>query len=161
MPSQKVLDKLYIDIAFRIARESKAVRRKVGAIIVKNNAIRSYGYNGTPTGEDNCCEYEEKEALVTKPNVIHAEINSVYKAYNSGVKGATMYITDAPCINCATQIGQINAMMSENVIDEVIYARLYKSDEGAQYLISKGVKVRKVEISVFKEHVDENERVIS
>ena len=115
---------LYADIAEKVANLSHARRLKVGAVIVKDDRILSYGYNGMPKGFDNDCENEivkEDEyyidnggpahlmlttTYVTKPEVIHAEINAIAKvaASNDSTKGATIFITHAPCADCAKMI---------------------------------------------------------
>ena len=114
-------------MAFIWATNSKATRLKVGALLVKNNAIISDGYNGTPSGFSNCCEkpvdehgnitedefrdldelneYVEiwgKDSVKTKLEVLHAESNAITKIARSAAssEGATMYITDAPCFQC-------------------------------------------------------------
>ena len=141
MPTQRELDKLYMDFAFRVAKMSKAIRRKVGAVLVKNNAVISYGYNGTPSGDDNTCEIKNEDGkLITKESVIHAEMNAILKPLNGGIstEGSIMYITDAPCIHCAKHLAQFK------IIDALVYARIYKNDEGANHLLSKGVDVRQI-----------------
>ena len=107
----------YMDVAHRFAQLSSAKRLQVGAIIVKDDRIISIGYNGMPSGWTNDCEYEHCEidpsghgehhySMKTKPEVIHAEANAIAKlakSPESGV-GSTMFLTHAPCIDCAKQI---------------------------------------------------------
>lgn len=116
----------YIDIAERISLLSSAKRLKVGAIIVKDHRIISIGYNGTPSGWDNTCEDENNK---TKPEVIHAEMNCIQKLAKSNESGenSTMFITHAPCINCAKAI-------RGSGIKNVFYKNLYRSDEGLIFL---------------------------
>lgn len=116
----------YIDIAERISLLSSAKRLKVGAIIVKDHRIISIGYNGTPSGWDNTCEDENNK---TKPEVIHAEMNCIQKLAKSNESGenSTMFITHAPCINCAKAI-------HGSGIKNVFYKNLYRSDEGLIFL---------------------------
>ena len=140
MPDYKEYDKLYIDIAKRVAMMSKATRLKVGAIIVSNHSILSYGYNGTPRGADNTAEYmDDQEKLVTKPDVVHSEINAVLKLIKNGVKieNATMYLTHSPCKACAIFIYQ------SEVIKEVVYDEEYRITDGIEFLRSAGIKVRR------------------
>ena len=140
MPTQTDYDILYIDIAHRIAKMSKARRLKVGAVIVKDNCIISYGWNGTASGEDNNCEDElEDGTLVSKDSIIHAEINSLLKIISSGisVKDATMYLTHSPCLPCARFIFQ------SNVIKEVVYGEDYRNLEAVNWLKKKKILVRK------------------
>ena len=78
---QLTLDKRYIRMANIWAENSYCTRRKVGALIVKNQMIISDGYNGTPAGFENICEDENS---VTKPYVLHAEANAITKIARSG-----------------------------------------------------------------------------
>lgn len=138
---------------------SSARRLHVGAIIVKDDRIISIGYNGMPSGWDNNCEdkiYCEdgdcseqllpKEAnqwvnykLVTKPEVLHAETNAIAKLAKSteSGNGATMFVTHAPCINCAKLIYQSG-------INSVYYRNSYRSDDGIHFLEKCNVKVSKI-----------------
>ena len=139
-------DDLYHDIAERVARLSRAQRLQVGAVIVKDHRILSYGYNGTPPGFDNACEFEIPEEvdlvsrtitparLVTKPMVIHAEMNAIAKVARShdSCLGASLYITHAPCIECSKAILQAG-------ISAVHYGTEYRSAEGILLLTSAGV----------------------
>jgi len=92
----------YMSFAKSVAVHSKAEKAKVGCVIVKDNQVISTGYNGTPPGYDNCCEVDN----VTLPEVVHAEINAIAKVASSTVscKGSTLYVTKAPCFECAKAI---------------------------------------------------------
>lgn len=107
---QDKYDTLYMDIAERIAQMSHCNLAKVGAVLVKDNNIISFGWNGTPTGFDNCCEEVLEDGTTdTKRNVVHAEQNVFSKlAKNGGVgaNGATLYCTLSPCYNCVKLIIQ-------------------------------------------------------
>ena len=94
---QLTLDKRYIRMASIWAENSYCTRRKVGALIVKNQMIISDGYNGTPSGFENICEDDNG---VTKPYVLHAEANAITKIArsNNSSDGATLYVTASPCI---------------------------------------------------------------
>lgn len=70
-------NEMYMTIAQIAAQRSYAKRLKVGCVIVKNHSIISFGWNGMPTGYDNCCEYEVDGKLVTRPEVQHAELNAI------------------------------------------------------------------------------------
>ena len=96
-------EKMYMEIAETVSKMSYAKRLQVGAIVVKDNRIISIGYNGTPAGWDNNCEDENNK---TKPEVIHAEANSIMKlaSSNESGKGSVMFLTHAPCIDCAKLI---------------------------------------------------------
>ena len=118
---------------------SKAKRKKVGCIIVKDGAIISDGYNGTPSGFNNDCEFEDpfNKKLVTKPEVLHAESNAITKLAKStqSSNGATVYITISPCVECAKLIVQSG-------IKRVVFKKIYKNDEGVKILNRAGIKVK-------------------
>ena len=103
---QRQLDMRYIRMAKIWAENSYCIRRQVGALIVKDKMIISDGYNGTPSGFENICEDEVTGK--TKPYVLHAEANAITKLAKSANNGdgATLYITAAPCIECAKLIIQ-------------------------------------------------------
>ena len=92
-------DRSYLEMASVWAKNSYCTRRQVGAILVKDRMIISDGYNGTPSGFENVCEDENG---VTKPYVLHAEANAITKVAksNNSSLGATLYITDSPCMEC-------------------------------------------------------------
>lgn len=100
--------KLYMDLAVRCSRESVAERIKVGSVLVTNDGMISIGWNGTPSGMDNCCEFPPEEVINhrTRPEVIHAERNAIDKVCREGVKikGSLLFITLAPCVECAKSI---------------------------------------------------------
>jgi dCMP deaminase len=123
-------DKLYIEFCDSVSKLSTAKRLKVGAVLVKDNNIISYGYNGTPSGFDNNCEYTDSNSnLVTKREVIHAEINAISKAAKLGISTnqATLYCSVAPCIECAKLIMQSG-------ITKVIYKDDYRDTAGLNLL---------------------------
>jgi len=146
---QKFID-LYMAWAERTAQLSHAERLKVGAVIVKDDSVISYGYNGMPAGWDNNCEDEIGQVLddndnivetrlKTKPEVLHAESNAIAKlakSTNSGM-GATMFITHAPCMECAKLIYQSG-------IGHVLYRSAYRDSGGVAFLEKSGVKVEKI-----------------
>lgn len=126
---------------------SKAVRKKVGCLIVKDGSIISDGYNGTPKGFSNNCEIRLDEhdefALLTKPEVLHAESNAITKLSKStqSSQGATMYITISPCVECAKLIIQSG-------IIRVVYDKLYNNNcEGINLLLKADIDV--VELNKF------------
>ncbi len=121
-----------------IAKLSYCQRLKVGSLIVKNNSIISYGYNGTAHGDDNICEIDD----VTLPNVVHAEMNSIYKCAkgNESSEGAAIFITNSPCMPCAIAIVQSG-------IKSVYYIHEYRDHSPIDYLLSKGINVTKKETS--------------
>ena len=129
---QELLDKRYMRMAAIWAENSYCVRRKVGALIVKEKMIISDGYNGTPVGFENICEDENG---VTKPYVLHAEANAISKIArsNNSSDGATLYVTASPCIECSKLIIQAG-------IKRVVYAEKYRLDDGLRLLRRAGVE---------------------
>lgn len=127
------LDNRYMSMAKIWAENSYCQRRKVGALIVKDNMIISDGYNGTPSGFENVCEDEEG---LTKPYVLHAEANAITKIArsNNNSDGATLYVTASPCIECAKLIIQAG-------IRRVVYAEKYRLTDGIELLERAGVEV--------------------
>ena len=127
------LDCRYIRMARIWAENSYCTRRQVGALVVKNKAIISDGYNGTPSGFENICEDENN---VTKPYVLHAEANAITKLARSHISsdGSTLYVTASPCIECAKLIIQAG-------IRRVIYGREYRLTDGVDLLRRAGIEV--------------------
>lgn len=149
------------------AELSHARRLKVGAIVVKDDRIISIGYNGMPSGWDNDCEEKEwmpadaggwldpdeiekqwpyvdstgRYRLKTKPEVLHAETNSIAKLARSGESGlgATLFVTHSPCLDCAKIIYQSG-------IKHVFYATDYRDDSGITFLRDSGIEVQKVNV---------------
>ena len=135
---QKQLDLRYLRMAKIWAENSYCTRRQVGALIVKDKMIISDGYNGMPSGFPNVCEGENG---LTLPCVLHAEANAITKIARSGNNsdGATLYVTDSPCIECAKLIIQAG-------IRRVVYARSYRLTDGLDLLLKAGISVEKVEL---------------
>jgi dCMP deaminase len=155
---QKFID-LYMDWAERTAQLSHAQRLQVGAIIVKEDRVISMGYNGMPGGWDNNCEdrvyanewsidnchwdYQEEDDTVynlkTKPEVLHAETNAISKLAKSSESGdgASIFITHAPCLDCAKLIYQSG-------INRVFYRNSYRNTNGVDFLEKSGVAVTQI-----------------
>lgn len=143
---------LYMDWAKRLSEMSYAKRLKVGAVIVKDDTVISYGYNGMPAGWDNNCEDESVElypgfegaihrtVLKTKSEVLHAETNAIAKLARSPNSGAdaAIFITHSPCLECAKLIFQSG-------INSVYYLKDYRSQDGVQFLKDSGITVEKLE----------------
>jgi dCMP deaminase len=130
---------LYMDIAERISQMSHAKRLQVGSVIVKNDTILSYGWNGMPAGWPNTCEViQEDGSLKTKPEVLHSEMNALMKVAQSteSSSGATLFCTHAPCIDCAKAIFQAG-------ISDLYYREEYRSTAGTQFLKISGVNVHR------------------
>lgn len=155
MPNK--FDDAHMKVAETYAKLSSATRLKVGSIIVKDDRIISIGYNGTPAGWDNACEdiITEQSTYVidnggleypmstirtkTKQEVIHAEMNAIGKLAKSVESGkdATMYITHAPCFECAKLIHIAG-------IKKVFYREQYRNTEGLEFLDKCKIEVEKI-----------------
>ncbi|NLZ72640.1 MAG: dCMP deaminase family protein [Bacteroidales bacterium] len=130
---QQALDSRYMRMATIWGENSYCIRRKVGALIVKDKMIISDGYNGTPSGFENICEDEDHK---TKPYVLHAEANAITKIArsNNSSDGATLYVTAAPCIECSKLIIQAG-------IKRVVYGEQYRLDDGIKLLERANIEV--------------------
>ena len=133
-----------MDVAKRFAELSTARRLKVGAIVVKDDRVISIGYNGMPSGWDNNCEnhigFDKGEPVYkTKPEVLHAETNAIAKLARSNESGlgADMFITHAPCMDCAKLIYQSG-------INCVYYRHTYRETDGVEFLEKSGVVVEQL-----------------
>lgn len=128
--------KLYMDIAYRVSQMSYAERKKVGALLVRDGRILSMGWNGTPHGWDNICEVDN----VTKPEVLHAELNSLSKIAKSHdtSNGSTLFVTMSPCPECAKLIIQSGVI-------QVIYHEKYRLTDGIDMLEKSNINVIRLE----------------
>ena len=149
------MKKKYIDAHMKVAEVyaelSSAKRLKVGCVAVKNDTIIGIGYNGMPSGWDNECENETVElysgyegaihqtVLKTKPEVLHAETNCISKIARStnSSEGATLFVTHAPCLDCAKIIHQAG-------INSVYYRNTYRTEDGINFLRKCKVNVKKI-----------------
>lgn len=129
---QQLLDTRYLRMARIWSENSYCRRRRVGALIVKNQMIISDGYNGTPSGFDNVCENSDG---MTFPYVLHAEANAITKVArsNNSSAGATLYVTASPCMECAKLIIQAG-------IKRVVFSELYRITDGLDLLKKAGVE---------------------
>jgi dCMP deaminase len=134
---QHLLDIRYIKMARIWSENSYCVRRKVGALIVKNHMIISDGYNGTPSGFENVCEDENNR---TKSYVLHAEANAITKVAksNNSSEGATLYVTSSPCLECSKLIIQSG-------IKRVVFSDNYRLQDGIDLLTKAGIELKQVE----------------
>ena len=140
--TQERLDKYYIKVAQVCAKNSYAIKLKVGAIIVKDGQIMSDGFNGTPCGFENKCEVKGIDGtLYTLSYVLHAESNAILKCakYGRPTNGSTLYITHSPCIECAKLIIQAG-------ISRVVYLEDYKNSDGINLLKKVDIKVEKLDL---------------
>jgi len=140
-------DKNFINIAHEISSASKCVSKQVGAVIVKDGRILSTGYNGTPPGYENCCDYWDNKYTKehhewSKTYEIHAEMNSIIWAAREGIsiKGATIYVTLEPCNDCSKNI-------IASGIKRIVYDKSYEhtnSDIITQFIIKNGVSIEQI-----------------
>ena len=157
--------KAHMQAASVYAQLSTAQRLQVGCVIVKDNTIIGIGYNGMPSGWNNNCEevhvilkedchetvefmirngYREAAhswvKLTSKPEVLHAETNAIAKVSRStnSSEGASIFITHAPCLECAKIIYQAG-------IKEVYYQHNYRSMAGIEFLKQCDIDVQQVE----------------
>ena len=130
---QERYDKAYLKMALEWAKLSHCKRKQVGALIVKNRMIISDGYNGTPSGFNNCCENKDGE---TYWHVLHAEANAILKTASSthDCSGATLYLTMSPCKDCSKLAHQAG-------INRLVFINKYKDTSGVDFLIEAGVEV--------------------
>lgn len=133
-------NQFYGSLVTDISKRSYSKRKQVGALAVRDNDIIAYGFNGTPKGFDNCCEDENN---VTKPEVLHAELNLICKCAKSGksLDGASLYITLSPCIDCAKLIVQCG-------IKEVFYIEEYRNIEGIEFLKKNNIPIMQFKLSI-------------
>lgn len=159
---QDKIDRLYLRMAFTWSENSYAIRRQVGCLIVKNNSIISDGYNGTPSGFRNICEFEPDadksfndnctntdllndynagRKLVTYPYVLHAESNAIAKLSksNNSSEGATIYVTDEPCLECSK-------MIIQSGIIRVVYSRSYRTHDGIELLKRANIEIKQITV---------------
>ncbi len=161
-----ILPQVFMDCAYAFAKQSKCIRLQVGAVIVKDDHIISHGYNGTPSGQPNCCEVNSLESKpdwytyvvrtctthlnnlglqkhneFSKANEIHAELNAILFAAKLGlsIDGCTMYCTTSPCQDCAKNIVQSG-------IKKVIYDKEYdRNPDNWKYIfIGSGVEIKHI-----------------
>lgn len=133
-------DKAYLKMAQEWAKLSYCKRKQVGALIVKDRMIISDGYNGTPSGFENCCEDGEGK---THWYVLHAEANAILKlaASTQSAKGATLYLTLSPCKECSKLILQAG-------ITRLVYINEYSDDDGISFLKNHGIEI--IQISEYE-----------
>ena len=134
---QAKYDKAYLRMATEWAKLSHCKRRQVGAIIVKNNIIIADGFNGTPSGFENCCEDNDGK---THWYVLRAEANAILKLAKSNNRGqnSTLYITLSPCKDCSKLILQAG-------IKRVVYIKGYKDSAGIDFLSKAGIEIVQIE----------------
>lgn len=145
--------KYYMNTALNTSKLSVATRLKVGCVIVKNDNIISFSWNGTPSGLPNCCEHSINGVTITKPETIHAELNAIFKLSKNGISGngATMFVTHSPCIECAKGIIQTG-------IESVYYLIDYRDSSGIELLKKCSINISKYtgDINVYHTQTSHN-----
>ena len=133
---QRRYDIAYMKMALEWAKLSHCKRKQVGALIVKNRMIISDGYNGTPSGFNNCCEDENGE---THWYVLHAEANAILKiaSSNHDCSDATLYLTMSPCKECSKLVHQAG-------VKRLVYLNGYKDTSGLDFLENAGVEIEQL-----------------
>jgi dCMP deaminase len=142
MAKQQDLDIVHMNAAMQYASLSRALRKKVGAVLVTRQGIIVPGFNGTPRGSDNSCEYVgEDDALITKSSVIHAELNCIMKAAREGVSviDSTIYVTMSPCEPCS-------AMLIQAGVRRVVFADKYRCTAGLDLLKNSDILIEQLEL---------------
>jgi len=136
MQKYSKFDKAYLKMAQEWAKLSYCKRKQVGALIVKDRMIISDGYNGTPSGFENCCEDDNGQ---THWYVLHAEANAILKLAGStqSAKGSTLYLTLSPCKECSKLILQAG-------IEKLVYINAYSDDEGITFLKNHNIEIIQV-----------------
>lgn len=126
-------DHMYMDIACRVAEESKCPRKKVGCCVLLESGLLATGINGFPSG----MQEDWNDGEESNPSVTHAELNAMAKLLEQGVscRGATVYLTLSPCLECAKLL--VGAKVSR-----VIYKELYRCEEGVDHLKKYGIIVQ-------------------
>ncbi|WP_156965021.1 deoxycytidylate deaminase [Kaistella solincola] len=142
-------DLAYLEMAAVWSRLSYCKRKQVGALIVKDRMIISDGYNGTPSGFENCCEDENGK---TQWFVLHAEANAILKLAGStqSAKGATLYLTLSPCKECSKLILQAG-------IRKVVYIDEYSDEDGIEFLKNHGIELLRVSHDILKQKTQKND----
>lgn len=130
-------DRAYLRMAKTWSELSHCNRKQVGAIIVKDGMIISDGYNGTPSGFDNCCEDHQGD---THWYVLHAEANAILKVAKSthNCQDATLYLTLSPCKDCSKLVVQSG-------IKRVVFMNRYKDTSGIEFLQEAGVEIQQID----------------
>ena len=141
MPKQRELDFTYLEMATSWSQLSKAKRKKVGSLVVKDGQIISDGYNGTPKGYDNDCEFETRFGFETRPEVLHAESNALMKLAKStnSSENCTIYLTLSPCFECSKLLVQAG-------VKRVVYNEQYRDTSGLEFLKVNGIEVEQLKM---------------
>ena len=140
-------DEYFLEVADLVSKRATCLRRRVGAVLVKDKKILATGYNGAPSGLAHCFEIGCIRQKLKIPSGqrhelcrgLHAEQNVILQAalYGVSTKGSTLYLTNQPCVICAKML--INAG-----IKEVVIAGGYPDELAKKFLKEARIKVRKI-----------------
>ena len=140
-------DEYFLEVAHLVAKRATCLRRKVGAVLVKDKKILATGYNGAPSGLKHCIDIgclREKLKIPSGQrhelcNGLHAEQNVLLQAalYGISTKDSALYITNQPCVICAKML--INAG-----VKEIVISNGYPDKMARDFLREAKIKVRKV-----------------
>ncbi len=146
METRPSYDEYFMEMAHVVAKRSTCLRRKVGAILVKEKHILSTGYNGAPKGLKHC---SETGCLREDQNVpsgerhelcrgLHAEQNAIIQAavFGVSIKGSVLYCTSTPCVVCVK-------MLINSGVTEIIYAGDYPDDLAKQKMSESTLKIKR------------------
>jgi dCMP deaminase len=144
MTARPKLDEYFLNIARDVADRSTCLRRKVGAVIVKEKQILTTGYNGAPTGLPNCLDIGCMRIIENIPSgtmqehcrSVHSEQNAIIQAALHGVsiEGGTLYCTHQPCILCTK-------MLINSGIKRVVFGQEYPDEASLEMLREAGILV--------------------
>jgi dCMP deaminase len=140
-------DDYFMDITHFVATRSTCLRRHVGAVLVRDKRILSTGYNGAPSGIDHCLEVGCLREQLGIPSgerhelcrALHAEQNAIIQAalHGVGIKGATLYCTNLPCIICSK-------MLINSGIRKIIYQEGYPDKLAGEMLAASGMVLERI-----------------
>lgn len=132
-------DEYFLKLAMLVSERATCPRMHCGCVLVKDKRILSTGYNGSIPGDAHCedegCIIEDNHCIRT----IHAEINALIQCAIHGVstKGATAYITNMPCTNCA------KALIGAGIVEIVVFSD-YHNTRAEEFLAKANVKIRRL-----------------
>jgi len=140
-------DEYFLEVSSLVAKRATCLRRKVGAVLVKDKKILATGYNGAPKGLKHCLDIGCLRERLKVPSGqrhelcrgLHAEQNVLLQAafYGVGTLGSTLYVTNHPCVICAKML--INAG-----VKEVVISGDYPDDFSREFLKKAKIRVRKI-----------------
>jgi dCMP deaminase len=152
MANRKPWDHYFMDLAYMAATRATCPRRHVGAVLAKGKVLFATAYNGAPAGVQDCtevgCQIQHYQELINGVleskskclRALHAEVNLMLFSDRDERLGATVFVTDEPCWNCAN-------MLANSGVVEIVYHRPYMKDhvQVINLLTQKGISIRQIE----------------